>query len=55
MYLKELEERKELLTIKRDKYRKQLEFLNKQISETENKLKETLIQVWINSIKVNTT
>ncbi len=40
--LKELEERKELLTIKRDKYRKQLEFLNKQISETENKLRETL-------------
>jgi prefoldin beta subunit len=40
--LKELEERKELLTIKRDKYRKQLEFLNKQIQDLENKLREAL-------------
>jgi prefoldin beta subunit len=39
---RELEERKELLIIKRDKYRKQLEFLNKQINETENKLREAL-------------
>jgi prefoldin beta subunit len=40
--LKELEERKELLTIKRDKYKKQLEFLNKQIQDLENKLREAL-------------
>ncbi|MFZ8782448.1 MAG: prefoldin subunit beta [Desulfurococcaceae archaeon] len=40
--LKELEERKELLTIKRDKYKKQLDFLNKQIQELENKLREAL-------------
>jgi len=40
--LKELEERKELLTIKRDKYRKQLDFLNKQIQDLESKLKDAL-------------
>ncbi|MCC6024905.1 MAG: prefoldin subunit beta [Desulfurococcaceae archaeon] len=40
--LKELEERKELLTIKRDKYKKQLDFLNKQIQDLENKLREAL-------------
>lgn len=39
---RELEERKELLTIKRDKYRKQLEFLSKQISDLENKLRDLL-------------
>jgi len=40
--LKELEERKELLTIKRDKYKKQLDFLIKQINELENKLRDAL-------------
>jgi len=40
--LKELDERKELLTIKRDKYRKQLEFLSKQINELEGRIKEAL-------------
>ncbi|MCC6041149.1 MAG: prefoldin subunit beta [Desulfurococcaceae archaeon] len=40
--LKELEERKELLTIKRDKYMKQLDFLNKQIQDLEGKLRDTL-------------
>jgi prefoldin beta subunit len=40
--LKELEERKELLTIKRDKYMKQLDFLNKQIQDLEGKLKDAL-------------
>lgn len=39
---KELEERKELLVIKRDKYRKQLEFLNKQINDLENRIREAL-------------
>ena len=45
--LKELEERKELLTIKRDKYRKQLDFLTKQINELENKLKDALAKYGI--------
>lgn len=40
--VRELEERKELLTIKKDKYKKQLEFLTKQINELENKLREAL-------------
>lgn len=40
--VKELEERKELLVIKRDKYKKQLEFLSKQINELENRLQDTL-------------
>lgn len=40
--LKELDERRELLTIKRDKYRKQLEFLSKQISELEARIREAL-------------
>lgn len=40
--LKELDERKELLTIKRDKYKKQLEFLSKQINELEARIKEAL-------------
>lgn len=40
--VKELEERKELLTIKRDKYKKQLEFLSKQINDIESKLREAL-------------
>jgi len=40
--VKELEERKELLVVKRDKYRKQLEFLNKQVNELEGRIKEAL-------------
>ncbi|MCC6034044.1 MAG: prefoldin subunit beta [Desulfurococcaceae archaeon] len=40
--LRELEERKELLIIRRDKYKKQLEFLNKQIQDLENKLRDAL-------------
>lgn len=40
--MKELDERKELLLIKRDKYKKQLEFLNKQINDLENKIRELL-------------
>lgn len=39
---KELEERKELLVIKRDKYKKQLDFLSKQINDLENKIREAL-------------
>jgi len=44
---KELEERKELLIIKRDKYKKQLDFLTKQINDIENKLRETLAKYGI--------
>ncbi|MGC8982373.1 MAG: prefoldin subunit beta [Desulfurococcaceae archaeon] len=40
--MKELEERKELLTIKRDKYKKQLEFLTKQLNSLESKIREAL-------------
>jgi len=40
--LKELEERKEILSIKREKGKKQLEILEKQIRELENKLREML-------------
>jgi len=40
--LKELEERKEILSIKREKSRKQLEILEKQLRELENKLREML-------------
>ncbi|MCY0867912.1 MAG: prefoldin subunit beta [Desulfurococcus sp.] len=40
--VKELEDRKELLIVKRDKYRKQLDFVNKQVSELEAKIKEAL-------------
>jgi prefoldin, beta subunit, archaeal len=44
---KELEERKELLIIKRDKYKKQLDFLTKQINDIENKLREALAKYGI--------
>lgn len=40
--VKELDERKELLTLRKDKYKKQLEFLTKQISELEARIKEAL-------------
>lgn len=39
---KELEEKKELLEIKKTKYKNQLDILAKQISDTESKLKELL-------------
>ncbi|MEM1627915.1 MAG: prefoldin subunit beta [Desulfurococcaceae archaeon] len=45
--VKELEERKEILIVKRDKYKKQLEFLNRQINELENRLKELLTKYGI--------
>lgn len=40
--IKELEERKEILSIKKEKGKKQLEYLEKQLKELENKLKEQL-------------
>ncbi|MET1160631.1 MAG: prefoldin subunit beta [Thermoprotei archaeon] len=40
--IKELEERKELLIVKRDKYRNQMTLLEKQIKELEAKLRELL-------------
>ncbi|MEZ0393906.1 MAG: prefoldin subunit beta [Desulfurococcaceae archaeon] len=40
--VKELNERKELLSIKRDKYRRQLEILSSQINELENKIRSLL-------------
>jgi len=43
----ELEERKELLNIKREKYRKQLVVLEKQIKELESKLRELLAKYGI--------
>jgi prefoldin beta subunit len=49
--VKELEERKELLVIKREKYRKQLEFLNKQLSEAENRLREAMAKYGLVSTK----
>ncbi|MEM0001221.1 MAG: prefoldin subunit beta [Desulfurococcaceae archaeon] len=49
--MKELEERKELLTIKRDKYKKQLDFLTKQINELEGKLRETLAKHGITAVR----
>ncbi len=40
--IKELEERKEFLGIKKEKYKNQLAVLQKQINDLERKLKETL-------------
>jgi len=40
--VKELEERKEFLSIKKDKYKKQLTILEKQLNELEAKIKELL-------------
>lgn len=45
--VKELQEKKELLGLKRDKYKKQLEVLGKQIAELENKIKEALARYGI--------
>ncbi|MEM0380564.1 MAG: prefoldin subunit beta [Desulfurococcaceae archaeon] len=40
--VKELEERRELLNIKRDKYKRQLSILEKQLKDLESKLREIL-------------
>jgi prefoldin beta subunit len=45
--IKELEERKEILGIKKEKYKRQLEILGKQLGELEKKLKETLARYGI--------
>ncbi len=45
--IKELEERKEILGIKKEKYKKQLEILEKQINELEKKLKDLLAKYGI--------
>ncbi|MMZ70583.1 prefoldin subunit beta [compost metagenome] len=45
--IKELEERKEILGIKKDKYKKQLEILEKQISDLEKRLRELLAKYGI--------
>lgn len=40
--VKELQERKELLSLKKEKYKKQLEVLGKQLSDLEAKIREVL-------------
>ncbi len=45
--IKELEERKEILGIKKEKYKRQLEILEKQLGELEKKLKDTLARYGI--------
>ncbi len=45
--IKELEERKELLGIKKEKYKNQLSILEKQINELDKKVKETLAKYGI--------
>lgn len=40
--VKELQERKELLNLKKEKYKKQLEVLGKQLSDLEAKIREVL-------------
>lgn len=40
--IKELEERREILALKKDKYNKQIELLTKQLKEYEDKIKESL-------------
>jgi prefoldin beta subunit len=45
--IKELEERKEILGIKKEKYKRQLEILGKQLGELEKKLKDTLAKYGI--------
>ncbi len=47
--MKELEERKELLQLKQQKYRNQLEQLRKQFSESEKRLRELLAKYGIKS------
>jgi prefoldin beta subunit len=44
----ELQERKELLNIKKEKYKNQLSVLEKQISDLDSKIKETLAKYGIN-------
>ncbi len=45
--MKELEERKELLQLKQQKYRNQLELLRKQVSESEKKVRDLLARYGI--------
>ncbi len=45
--IKELEERKELLQIKQQKYKNQVELLRKQVSEAEKKLRDLLARYGI--------
>ncbi|AFK50842.1 prefoldin, beta subunit [Thermogladius calderae 1633] len=40
--VKELQERKELLSLKKEKYRKQLEVLSRQLADLESKIREVL-------------
>lgn len=40
--IKELEERREILALKKDKYSKQLELIGKQLKEYEDKIRENL-------------
>lgn len=40
--IKELEERREILALKKDKYSKQLELIGKQLKEYEDKIRESL-------------
>jgi len=44
---KELEERKELLLVKQQKYRKQLEILRRQVSDSEKKVRDLLAKYGI--------
>jgi len=45
--VKELEERKELLLVKQQKYKKQLEILRKQVTESERKVRDLLAKYGI--------
>ena len=45
--VKELEERKELLLVKQQKYRKQLEILRRQVSDSEKKVRDLLAKYGI--------
>ncbi len=45
--VKELEERKEILQVKQQKYKKQVELLRKQVAESERKLKDLLAKYGI--------
>ncbi|OYT39814.1 MAG: prefoldin subunit beta [Desulfurococcales archaeon ex4484_58] len=46
--INELEERKEVLSVKKEKYKKQLEILEKQLRELESKLRDMLAKYGIN-------
>ncbi len=45
--IKELEERKELLLVKQQKYKKQLEILRRQVSDSEQKVRDLLAKYGI--------